>query len=77
MCDFSLEHLASRPAKVGDQLVTTKFGGTFTTGFCSVGEPSLAVCIKPGTEIAFEREIECEALLFMRRQARKWHDFVG
>ena len=27
MCDYSLEHLASRPAKVGDQLVTTKFGG--------------------------------------------------
>jgi hypothetical protein len=67
MCDFSLEHLASRPAKVGDQLVTTKFGGRFTTGFCSVGESSLAVCIKPGTEIAFEREIECEALLFIRR----------
>jgi hypothetical protein len=43
MCDFSLEHLASRPAKVGDQLVTTKFGGMYTTGFCSVGEPSLAV----------------------------------
>ena len=40
MCDYSLEHLASRPAKVGDQLVTTKFGGTYTTGFCSVGEPS-------------------------------------
>jgi hypothetical protein len=66
MCDFSLEHLASRPAKVGDQLVTTKFGGMYTTGFCAVGEPSLAVCIKPGTELAFEREIECE-YWFMRR----------
>ena len=67
MCDFSLEHLASRPAKVGDQLVTTKFGGAYTTGFCSVGDPSLAVCIKPGTELAFEREIEGEALFFVRR----------
>ena len=67
MCDFSLEHLASRPAKVGDQLVTTKFGGMYTTGFCSVGEPNIAVCIKPGTELAFEREIEGEALVFMRR----------
>jgi hypothetical protein len=62
MCDFSLEHLASRPAKVGDQLVTTKFGGMYTTGFCAVGEPNLAVCVKPGTELAFEREIECESL---------------
>ena len=23
MCDYSLEHLASRPAKVGDKLITT------------------------------------------------------
>ena len=67
MCDFSLEHLASRPAQVGDQLVTTKFGGMFTTGFCAIGGPSVAVCLKPGTELAFDREIECEALLFMRR----------
>ena len=67
MCDYSLEHLNSRPAKVGDQLVTTKFGGAFTTGFCSADAPRLAVCIKPGTELAFEREIEGEALIFMRR----------
>ena len=67
MCDFSLEHLASRPAKVGDQLVTTKFGGMYTTGFCSVGEPNLAVCIKPGTELAFEREIESDSLWLTRR----------
>jgi hypothetical protein len=33
MCDFSLEHLASRPAKVGDQLVTTKFGGCSPPAF--------------------------------------------
>src|SRR5262249_4548450 len=67
MCDFSLEHLASRPAKVGDQLITTKFGGMYTTGFCAVGEPDLAVCIKPGTELAFGREIECESLWLKRR----------
>jgi hypothetical protein len=67
MCDFSLEHLTSRPAKVGDQLITTKFGGMYTTGLCAVGEPSLAVCIKPGTELAFEREIECDSLLLKRR----------
>ena len=69
MCDYSLEHLASRPAKVGDQLVTTKFGGVYlyTTGFCSVGEPSLAVCIKPGTELAFDREIRGEGSIFKQR----------
>ena len=67
MCDYSLEHLASRPAKVGDQLVTTKFGRTYTTGLCAVGQPSVAVCIKPGTELAFEREIESDSLWLTRR----------
>jgi hypothetical protein len=62
MCDFSLEHLASRPAKVGDQLVTTKFGRAYTTGLCAVGQPSVAVCIKPGTELAFDREIGSNCL---------------
>ena len=66
MCDYSLEHLNSRPAKVGDQLVTTKFGRMCTTGFCAIGEPRLAVCIKPGTELAFEQEIQRETLFFKR-----------
>jgi len=66
MCDYSLEHLNSRPAKVGDRLVTTKFGRMCTTGFCAIGEPRLAVCIKPGTELAFELEVERETLFFKR-----------
>jgi len=61
MCDYSLQHLASRPAKVGDKLVTTKFTHSLTGGFCAVGEPNVAVCLQPGTELAFEREVECEA----------------
>jgi len=58
MCDYSLAHLASRPARVGDTLITTKFAHSLTGGFCAVGEPNVAVCLKPGTELAFEREIE-------------------
>ena len=61
MCDYSLEHLASRPAKVGDKLVTTKFKYGLTGGFCAVSEPNVAVCLLPGTELAFEREIETPA----------------
>ena len=61
MCDYSLQHLASRPAKVGDNLVTTRFGQGLTGGFCSVGDPRVAVCVQPGTELAFEREIESQA----------------
>src|SRR5215467_3187449 len=60
MCDYSLHHVASRPAKVGDQLVTTQFNHSITRGFAAVGEPNVAVCLLPGTEVAFENEIEFE-----------------
>jgi hypothetical protein len=33
MCDYSLDLVASRPAKVGDALVTTKFQNSMTRGF--------------------------------------------
>ena len=66
MCDYSLEYLASRPAKVGDTLVTTRFRQSLTGGFCAVGEPNVAVCLKPGTELAFEREIEAPSGFWMR-----------
>ena len=59
MCDYSLEHLASRPAKVGDKLVSTKFPNSITRGFSAVGEPNVAVCLMPGTELAFEQEFSC------------------
>ena len=57
MCDYSLQGVASRPAKVGDRLVTRQFN-SFTTGFASVGEPNVAVCLLPGTEIAFDADIK-------------------
>ena len=60
MCDYSLQFVASRPAKVGDKLVTTAFNKSLTRGFAAVGEPQVAVCLLPGTEVAFEREVECE-----------------
>jgi hypothetical protein len=58
MCDYSLHNVATRPAKVGDKLLTTSFANTVTRGFCAVGEPSVAVCLMPGTEVAFELEAE-------------------
>jgi hypothetical protein len=60
MCDYSLESVASRPAKVGDRLVSSNFSGSITRGFAAVGEPETAVCLLPGTEVAFDDEIECE-----------------
>jgi hypothetical protein len=60
MCDYSLDLVASRPAKVGDKLVTTKFENSMTRGFAAIGEPKVAVCLLPGTEVAFENEVKYE-----------------
>ena len=60
MCDYSLDLVASRPAKVGDELVTTKFKNSITRGFAAIGEPNVAVCLLPGTEVAFEKEVKYE-----------------
>jgi hypothetical protein len=73
MCDYSLQHIASRPAVVGDKLVSTSFSNSSTRGFAAVGEPDVAVCLLPGTEIAFEREVECDDTfgLFPRKLREK------
>jgi hypothetical protein len=60
MCDYSLDLVASRPAKVGDELVTMKFQNSITRGFAAIGEPNVAVCLLPGTEVAFEKEVKYE-----------------
>ncbi len=58
MCDFSLQSVRSRPAKVGDKLVTRDFG-TGTRGFAAADDPGMAVCLLPGTELAFAGEVAC------------------
>jgi hypothetical protein len=58
MCDYSLHLVASRPAKVGDKLVATDFVKSITGGFAAVGEPHVAVCLLPGTELAFEENVQ-------------------
>jgi hypothetical protein len=61
MCDYSLHDVASRPAKVGDKLVSTQFPNAITRGFDDPAEPRVAVCLLAGTELAFEKEVECDA----------------
>jgi hypothetical protein len=58
MCDYSLHNVTSRSAKVGDELITTEFRYSITRGFSAVGETDVAVCLLPGTEIAFAKEAE-------------------
>ena len=52
MCDYSLQTVRSRPAKVGDKLTTRDFG-TCTRGFAAAEDAAVAVCVLPGTELAF------------------------
>ena len=56
MCDYSLQSVRSRPAKVGDKLVTRDFG-TGTRGFAASDDLGLAVCVLPGTELAFAGDV--------------------
>jgi hypothetical protein len=62
MCDYSLHLVASRAAKAGDELVTTKFDNSFTRGFAAIGEPNVAVCLLPGTEVGFEQDVNFEGM---------------
>lgn len=63
MCDYSLHHVMSTPAKVGDVLKSTSFANSSTRGFCAAGQPDVAVCVMPGTELAFESDIECDRVV--------------
>src|SRR5512141_502567 len=56
MCDYSLQHVRSRPAKVGDKLTTRDFG-TCTRGFAAAEDAGVAVCVRPGTELAFSSAV--------------------
>jgi hypothetical protein len=78
MCDYSLQFIASRPAVVGDKLVSTKFTNAITGGFAAAGEPSVAVCLLPGTEVAFDKEVEYEHGFFPNlRRAKKLNTTVA
>ena len=64
MCDYSLHSVKSRPAKVGDRLTTRDFG-TGTRGFAASEDAAVAVCVLPGTELAFAHAVK-------RLLARLW-----
>jgi hypothetical protein len=62
MCDYSLHHVKTRPAKVGDKLFTRRFMSG-TGGFVAPDDINVAVCMLPGTELSFAHEV---------RRARLW-----
>ena len=58
MCDYSLQHVKSRSAKVGETLRTRHFNSG-TIGFAAPEDANTAVCVLPGTELAFARAVSC------------------
>ena len=66
MCDYSLHAVATRPAKVAETLVSTNFSTGGTRGFASPDDPKVAVCLRPGTEIAFENDVQTEGMMFRK-----------
>jgi len=69
MCDYSLSAVASRPAKVGETLVSTHFRGTPSQGFAAPHEENVAVCLLPGTELVFERNVKYRGGWFRSKTA--------
>ena len=72
MCDYSLQNVKSRPASVGDKLITRNFG-TGTRGFAAPEDVTTAVCVLPGTELAFAKEPACTASGFLGWGAKTIH----
>ena len=84
MCDYSLHHVSSRPAKVADKLVTMELAKSSTRGFAAVGElgtklvihdspPGMAVCLLPGTELAFDDDVQYDRTFSFLGKARVNH----
>jgi hypothetical protein len=66
MCDYSLQNVRSRPAEVDDKLTTRNFG-TGTRGFGAAEDSGVAVCVLPGTELAFSDAVRVEDGRFLSR----------
>src|SRR5579885_509925 len=84
MCDYSLHHVSSRPARVSDKLITTNLSKSSTRAFAAVGEygaklvihdgaPEVAVCLLPGTELAFDDDVRYDRAFSLLGKARVNH----
>jgi hypothetical protein len=41
------------------------------SGFAAIGQADIAVCLLPGTEVAFERDVEFDGLFGVRRRLKQ------
>ena len=84
MCDYSLSSCASRDAEVGETLVSGKIrmGHTMwglnplssTSGFHAEGDDNVAVCLRPGTELAFEENVHCKSVSMIPHKVARFRE---
>ena len=58
MCENSLHAVESRPAQIADKLISTSFRHSSTSGFAAQDNLQVAVCLLPGTELAFDEDVK-------------------
>lgn len=60
MCDYSAKSAKQRSAAKNDKLVSHSIS-THTRGFVGVADTDTAVCLLPGTELAFDKRVEVDS----------------
>ena len=85
MCDYSLEMYRSRPARVGEQYVTSRFRSG-SIGLMAPGDCQTAVCVMADARLKFEAIPEhiqqrfgltaSEVAVFVRREIGAYRDAI-
>jgi hypothetical protein len=70
MCDYSLEHVDSRPAIAGETLTVRSYG--HTKGFAG-GDPECVTCVKEGTKLSLELAEGAEEVTMTRANTQAHH----
>ena len=76
MCDYSLDNFISRPAQVGDRLITRNFG-MGTRGFAAAKDTNLAICLRPGTELSFAEPVTWLSLSLFRWRGKATEHYTA
>jgi len=66
MCDYSITALKTRDAEIGDKLIVRYFGASkgFAPQGLEVEKQYTAVCLRPGTELAFDAPVSyCDYMI--------------
>jgi hypothetical protein len=77
MCDYSLGACKTRDAAVGNELISGSILSAYrqqsmTRGFHAANAPDVAVCLRPGTELAFDGPVKTDGNTWWPFSANEW-----